>query len=326
MKTFSRRLFLTLITLLAATVGQQASAQMGLPPPPPQITSASPATGAPGAVITVTGRNLNRDRLGNVWATTPTVTPPYVIQFRTSTGQFVNATFTYVSPAQLRVTVPAAAITGRIRLSQSPYVSSTLSDFVVTAPPPPAGQGRLNIVNGSQYNLVSIKVNNVEQLQAGFVLPVRQTGTLDLNPGSYNVQVSLGITPSEGSLFFFTQRFTITRGRTSTFNVPRVTLRQLMTNFRTSGDWASDILFDANLTPYLRTVRMMNNGNYQVRETRSGRTTVVESSTYAETSWPDNSRSLSFRLGQRQVNLFLPFASFISTVGRNGQSIVVTRQ
>ncbi len=45
----------------------------------------------------------------------------------------VNAAFTFVSDSEIRVLVPAAAVTGRVSVTTPGGTATSTSDFVVTA-------------------------------------------------------------------------------------------------------------------------------------------------------------------------------------------------
>ncbi|HCN76468.1 MAG TPA: hypothetical protein DIT13_04630 [Verrucomicrobiales bacterium] len=287
----------------------------------PRVILASPNASAPRTVITLLGDGLRRDKDGNLW----TGRAPYQIQFPTAApGQFVNAAFTFVSTNSLRVTVPASAVSGRIRLVQQEYVTSTLFSFTVNNPLP-AQQSRLNMQNNSQYNAISLRVNGVEQFAQGNGIPPGRLQEGIHTPGRKTVVVEIGINPGE-PLFNFTFNAFLTAGRTTTLTIPRVTLAQLMTNFLASRDYKSDVLADNNGNLYQRTVRFNANGSYQIIDSTGSKPVTVETGRYTETAWADNSIQVSFRLGTRAVDIFHPFAQFISNVGRNNQRIVVTAQ
>lgn len=306
--------------LLIAGSLQQASAQVAANAP--KITASVQASGAPAAVIQLNGTNFNRGSNGAIW----NGQPPYVVQMTGQNGQPINASFTFISATRLNVVVPATAITSRLRLVQGNYTSFAPSCYRVIRPLP-AGQGLLTIDNLSQYNIVGVQINNVEQLPANVGFLVKTAGELPRNPGQIQVKVLLGINSRPDFLFFTIFNVNVTAGARLVLNVNRVTVAQLMTNFRTSGDWNSDLVLGNEGAFHIRSVRFNSNGTYTLRELRPGNVVVnVESSTYAEVSWPDNSLALSFRLGNRTVSLLSPFARFSSTVGRNGQSLTVTRQ
>ncbi|MCX6855653.1 MAG: hypothetical protein NTV80_12205 [Verrucomicrobia bacterium] len=288
----------------------------------PKLTTTVQASSAPGAVIQVNGTNLNRGSSGAVW----NGQPPYVIQMTGQNGQPINASFTFINATRLNVVVPNTAISSRIRLVQGGYSSLTNRSFRVTRPLP-VGKGLLTIDNLSQYNIVGVQVNGVEQLPANIGFLVKTAGELPLNPGQHQVKALLGINSRPNFLFFSTVNVTMVAGARLVFNVNRITVPQLMTNFSTLRDWNSDLILGNEGAFHVRSVRFFAGGTYQLRELRPGNVVVtVENSTYSELSWPDNSLSISFRLGNRTVSLLHPFASFLSNVGRNNQTLLLTRQ
>ena len=84
--------------------------------PAPALTVTNPLTGRPGDVISVFGTDLDRDAHGTLWSGTP----PYRVLFPRANANFgvARAEFAFVSSTELRVTVPAEASSGVIRLSE----------------------------------------------------------------------------------------------------------------------------------------------------------------------------------------------------------------
>ncbi len=77
----------------------------------PKITSFTPATGATGATVTITGS-----------------------QFTNTTAISINGTpanFTFISDTQLNVTVPAGASTGPVSITNSAGIGTSIANFVV---------------------------------------------------------------------------------------------------------------------------------------------------------------------------------------------------
>jgi hypothetical protein len=83
---------------------------------PPVITSFSPASGSPGAQITIVGDFFDSDASGNE------------VRFGSLAASVTSATQTALS-----VTVPAGATTGRIRVTTAGGVAESATDFVVSS-------------------------------------------------------------------------------------------------------------------------------------------------------------------------------------------------
>jgi len=277
----------------------------------------SPNRGPVGSVIELSGIAYDKDKDGNTWRGTP----PYQIKFQgVGATTLVNATFTVLSPSKLRVTVPAGAVSGSIRLVQGTYSKSSILSFTVEVP---IAAGTLRIQNSSQYNLISVKVNNVETLNPGLGVPVGTFMNLPRQPGTYSVSVVMGIT-TDAPLFFFNGSATVRSNTTATFTTPRVTVAQLMTNFSAQKDWSSDILLGSDNRFYIRTIRFNSKGQYQIFD--SSVANAVESGNYSQITWANNSSSVTFRLGVRTVTISLPFGSFFGNADRGNRTTLFTRQ
>ena len=312
-------IIVTLGLLLAGSI-QEVSAQAAANAP--KLTTTIQDHGNPGAIIQVNGTNLNRGSNGLTWAGQA----PYAVQMTGQNGQPVNCTFRFINIGRIDVTIPATAISSRIRLVQGGYTSLINRSIRVTRAIP-AGKGVLTIDNLSQYNILGVQLNGAEQLPANIGFLVKTAGELTLSPGQYRVRATLGTFDRNNPFFFSEQIINVTNGGRHLMSVARVTIAQLMTNFRVSGDWNSDLVFGNDNAFHIRSVRFNSNGTYTLRELRAGNVVVnIENSTYAELNWPDNSIALTFRLGNRTVSLFSPFAQFVSTVGRNNQNLTLTRQ
>ncbi|UYQ93626.1 IPT/TIG domain-containing protein [Chitinophaga horti] len=84
------------------------------PVPVPEITSFNPTHGIPGAEVTITGKNFANNANGNR------------VTFNTTV-----ATVTSFSPTQLKVTVPAGATTGKLKVTVGLQTGTSVTDFVV---------------------------------------------------------------------------------------------------------------------------------------------------------------------------------------------------
>jgi len=194
LRQFLKATFLLLSLGLASP--DAASATNIIYPTTPSAYMPSPTHGPTGAVIDLIGVSFDKDKNGNAW----TGSPPYQVRFKGAAGDTaLNASFTFQSSGKLRVTVPAGALTGRISIVQGTYTQA--SHWSYTVDPPPAASF-LKIQNNSQYNLISVKVNNVETLNPGNGVPVGTFMSLPRPAATYQVSVALGIT-TDAPLFFF---------------------------------------------------------------------------------------------------------------------------
>ncbi|RYD47984.1 MAG: hypothetical protein EOP85_04435, partial [Verrucomicrobiaceae bacterium] len=100
----------------------------------PTISSFTPSSGPTTTVVTITGTNFNRDTNGNVW----TGAAPYSVHF----GGSGAAKPTVLSNTRMRVSVPASATSGPIRLRAFGFdqqqISRSSSNFTLTQVTRPA--------------------------------------------------------------------------------------------------------------------------------------------------------------------------------------------
>ena len=148
-------IIVTLGLLLAGSI-QEVSAQAAANAP--KLTTTIQDHGNPGAIIQVNGTNLNRGSNGLTWAGQA----PYAVQMTGQNGQPVNCTFRFINIGRIDVTIPATAISSRIRLVQGGYTSLINRSIRVTRAIP-AGKGVLTIDNLSQYNILGVQLNIFEQ-------------------------------------------------------------------------------------------------------------------------------------------------------------------
>jgi uncharacterized protein (TIGR03437 family) len=117
-------------------------------PTPPTITGFSPASGASGTTVGISGTNFS------------TVPANNVIKFKGTTAGVVSATATL-----LTVAVPVGAATGKITVEVGGLTATSANDFTVTAPNPSnpvpvvtgftptgGGPGTSVVISGSNFN------------------------------------------------------------------------------------------------------------------------------------------------------------------------------
>lgn len=270
----------------------------------PRITGFTPASGPVGSVVHVNGANFNRDANGNTW----TGSPPYRIRFATSAGT-TDVLPTFVSLSQINVVVPANAITGALRLVQGATVlSSSATNFAVTAT-------LLRITNNTQYDMISLTLNGVQQFAPQSGVLQGSTVNLPANAGTFTLVAGIGFYRQDGTRdiwFTFNRTVTITANATTTQTFAPITIGQLLTMGAATRDW-SGLFFDNNAVPHQARFRFTSAGGWQFFKDGvlqgSGNLTLI--------SWPARSASVTFRIATNlpDVTLAFPFGSFLL---RNG--------
>ncbi len=279
----------------------------------PKIISFSPASGPPGTVVTITGQSFDRMSWSGL-------TAPHQVFFGSGQVNFV-ANWTYVSPTQIRATVPQGAVTGPIVIKQNGQViTQSATNFVVPLPPPV-----VRIVNNSQYDLVDIRINGQPQLQPGYILQIGDTWDITRTAGSTTVYLGAGLIYSDGSFDEIGSRtftFNLANGSVQSAVFQEITLGELMTNGQQFTDWTGS--YWVGLTPHAATFRIFLNGQWSLFDDG----TLLGSGTLQLVSWPDNSASLQFRFaaGDPAVQLSYPFSGFQFANGPNNSTIFYTRQ
>jgi len=141
----------------------------------PAISVFAPGAVHTGDILTIFGRNLDRDRSGQPWSGT---TPPYVVRFarRGSTTLRVLATPSFDSAGQIHVRVPTLAGTGTIVLAElrpdgsiGAVIAETTETLLVVdrdiTPPPAPVQGTAPATQNAAT--VTIQSSALNALQPG---------------------------------------------------------------------------------------------------------------------------------------------------------------
>jgi len=187
----------------------------------------------------------------------------------------------------------------------------------------PAATAVLRIVNNSSYDLIDVRLNNVQQafypnaILAGssfdFVFGGSGTVSYALGNGFYNPDQSRGI------WFTLTGSATVTAGQTTTVTFSNPTIGQLLTGFLTTSNWDGQY-FDANANPHFAryTFRSATNG-WQLFDSNGsclgGSTctfTQIGSGTLTLVNWPRYSPIVTFKFTATgaPVDIAFPFGSF----------------
>lgn len=312
--------FLTMLCILVCICLLAGQSSAAFAQQKPTISGFSPSSGSVGTVVTLSGTNFNRDIDGNLWSGS---TPPYQAVFPMS-GGVAFAPVTFVSATQIRTTVPFGAVTAPISLRQGfSNITTSASRFIVVAAPPQPANGSLRVVNNTQYDIVSLKINGQEKIQAGTAVALGTTGTLNLAPGNYSLVVGMGFANSSGArdIWFTTSRnVSVTATTPTTTTISPLPLSLILTGGAAFKDWQGEF-FDNNGGFHLARLRFQSNGSWQLFQDNvlrgSGSTTLV--------SWPNRASTVQFRIAANQptISISFPFASFFF---RNGPASFPTIQ
>jgi hypothetical protein len=167
-----------LALVLAACGGGGGDTAQAPPPPAAEIviTSFTPAQGAPGTVVSVTGSGFTGVGAARVGG--------------------VAAAFTVASATAMQVTVPPTAASGRIELSGTGRVALSATDFTVMAVAQAAAVTPSTLLPPGRITVTGSNLNLVSQVRMGTtVLPiVTQTATslvLDVPAGTTTAVLTL---------------------------------------------------------------------------------------------------------------------------------------
>jgi len=147
----------------------------------PAVTTFSPASGAIGAEITITGTNFFN--VSNVKFNTTTVTSP---------------NFTVVSSTQIKVNVPAGAATGKIFVTTLAGIGASANNFTVLLPPaitsfsPASGaQGSSVVITGTGFSgTTAVSFNNIPATTFAVTSSTQITVTMPPNATSGTIKVT----------------------------------------------------------------------------------------------------------------------------------------
>lgn len=114
----------------------------------PKITSFTPASGAMGGTVTITGTGFRLSTGDNVTA----------VRFSGASGTFITGTnLAVLSKSQLTVKVPAGANTGPLRIKNEFGATQSADSFTVTpgisSPAPPSGRSARNLLKDSDHGM-----------------------------------------------------------------------------------------------------------------------------------------------------------------------------
>jgi len=276
------------------------------------ITGFTPGSAAAGARITIRGSFLDRSRFGRRTLNGL----GYAVTFAGLNNARVAAVSPQlVSPAELAVTVPAGAATGRVRFSDAigSFAESPVDFVGPLPPPPPPPPTRVRVTNSNQYDIVSLVVNGAPVRSCANPLAPGASVDVSVMPGGFAVGAVIGfcdrgapvsIPPSHLELVS-----NVASGQTFTVTANRFTLGELLTNWGSnSGEWASGLYLDAQGAWHQNSFRF----DPMARWSAFDRGTFWGSGQAAVVSWPDRATCVRFRVapGFAATETCLPFSGF----------------
>ncbi len=160
----------------------------------PAVTTFSPASGAIGAEVTLTGTSFVN-----------------VTNVKFNTTPISSPNFTVVSPTQIKVNVPAGAATGKISVTTPAGTGSSANNFTVLAPPtitsfsPAIGlQGSSVVITGTGFSgITSVSFNDVVATTFTVISSTQINVTLPANATSGKIKVTntLGTATSANTFY-----------------------------------------------------------------------------------------------------------------------------
>jgi IPT/TIG domain len=272
----------------------------------PTISSFTPATGPVGTTVNIAGSSFNRDVNGAVW----TGAIPWRVRFATTTGT-TDVVPTYVSASSVQAVVPNGAITGTLRLVQGATVMSTsTTSFTVTVV-----QTRLRITNNTQYDMVSLTLNGVQQFASGTGVLIGGTNDFLVAPGNYTLVAGIGFVAANGARdvwFTFTRSVTIANGATVQQTFAPITLGSLLTAGSASRRWNGSY-FNANGGLGVASYIFQASGAFTMQDNGVN----IGSGTAVLVSWPNRSNTVTFRTSANGplATLDISLGKFFQQVG-----------
>jgi hypothetical protein len=226
-------------------------------------------------------------------------------------------------PTTLALTRTAGTYYYRIRAymncaytSYSSVVTVTVQNQVAT----------VRVQNSTKYDMISIKLNNVEQLQYKYVLPIGNTEDYTFTTGgtvSYTIVV--GLMDSNGNttdFFTFTNTVQAIVGQVVTINCVNPTLAQMLSVFSSSKKW-SGYYFDANSNYHTCGYTFYSDGSFQLYDG----TTLIGTGTATLVTWADRATIISFKLGTTEtIQMMYPFGSFMQSNGPASWKVITYTQ
>lgn len=304
----SRHTFIVIAASLLASLASNVSAQSILTTT--RITQISPSQASVGQTITVTVTTpqidpalqkliqIRNDKLlplqGRIISGLSSQNHPVKILFSAGSGRFIEGTnVTDLGGQRYSVRVPQGARTGQLKYQRGIFHSLSTGTFTVVST-------GFTIQNASQYNVVSLKIDGAERLNAGQVISPGASVNLGTAAGNRQVAFTFGINASRPIYGAPLGTFSARQSTGSAFPQPlvigRLQARQFLAaaplftirgNFITTS-WQA---LDANLNVFGFDFTMnMTTFEMSFIHWAGAKTNILASGTVREpASWPNNS-------------------------------------
>ncbi len=199
------------------------------------------------------------------------------------------------------------------RVSLSPTDTAFSAPKCVTVARPTTAV--LRIINNTSYDLVDLRLNNIQKLNYPYVIPAggglqdftfSASGTVSINAGNgfYNSNTS----PDIWFTFYGTPSVTV--GQTTTITLNNPSIGNLLTWFQPTRNWDGEY-WCYNCQSWYNTARFQftSSGNYTFYDNGVQK----GSGTVSLDSWPKYSSTVAFRLSSSSQIIYLqyPFGSFL---------------
>lgn len=280
----------------------------------PTLGSITPNQGPRGTTVTISGTQFDRNvngyyGRGRNWG---------LYYWNGSAYRALN--YTYVNSTRLTATIPGDFSTSNIKLqgyyydrlhNYTSYIRYTSNKFTVTNQ-----QTAMKFTNSTQYALVELKLNGQRLFNVGQAILAGNNATFNVAAGTYQLDATLGTVNNNTINAWFTDHATVTilNGQVNNIEWTRITLGELFGGF-VPNQWKrfNGYYFDANANYHTATLWINNNNSFQLYN--DGR--FSSGGSLVETSWPNYSSIVNFRLGSNGPISYsnFPFATIYSKCG-----------
>ncbi|MGE5552090.1 MAG: fibronectin type III domain-containing protein [Bacteroidota bacterium] len=171
--------------------------------------------------------------------------------------------------------------------------------------------GILRIVNNTKYDIVTLKLNNQEQLTYGYVVLVGNYCDIPFtSSGTVSYYIANGFYDTynmKNEMFCISGNTTVTLGQTTTLTFNNPTLAQVLSGFKSYSDWLGD--YWQGLSLGYCYFRFHSNGTWQLYDRPPGSSgyTLVASGSVILVNWDNYDSFISFKLSSSGAVIQLPY-------------------